>query len=387
MFGALRNNSFGSVLDANRGAGPGFDLLRLGLALLILLSHASKLDGHSGFTAALTDLLKQGLAIFDGGVHVAAHIPPAPSASHGTPSTGITGPLVRSLVPMFFALSGFLVAGSALRTPQLSRFLGLRALRIFPALFVEVLLSAVILGALFTTLPLDQYFTHPEFWAYFYNIIGYVHFDLPGVFKDSLDTAVNANLWTLPYELECYILMSALMILGLIRRRILYTVVFAVATVVLIVANVQYGFEASMGTVGGRVLVYYFAAGVLLFLWREKIPHSFLLFMVAGVIAYLCFFSVKLVFVAPLFLTYVTMYLGLARLPQVPLLKTGDYSYGIYLYGFPVTQALVATVGRGSMNFALMVLLAAGLTMAFAAFSWHGVEKHCLKLKKYLVKR
>lgn len=97
----LFNNfrSFGAVLDLNKGSGPGFDLLRLGLALLILLSHASKLDGHSGFTAALTDLLKQALSIFDGGGHVVGYIPPAPVSSNGTASTGITGPFVRALVP------------------------------------------------------------------------------------------------------------------------------------------------------------------------------------------------------------------------------------------------------------------------------------------------
>lgn len=379
--------SFGSILDEHKGAGPGFDLLRLGLALLILLSHTSRLAGHSGFTAALTEALHQVLSFFSTTASIVQHIPPAPPTTASGPSTGITGPFVRALVPMFFALSGFLVAGSALRTPQLHRFLGLRALRIFPALFVEVVLSAVILGAIFTTLPLGQYFAHPDFWAYFWNILGYVHFDLPGVFKDSIDTAVNANLWTLPFELESYIVMSAFMIFGLLHKRTLFTVLFAAATVALIVANVSYGFEAHMGTIGGRVLVYYFAAGVLFFLWRKEIPYHPVLLLLAGTVAYFCFFSTRLVFVTPLFLTYVTIFIGLSKLPEVPLIKTGDYSYGIYLYGFPVTQALVAWLGRGTLPFVAMVLLAAACTMLFAAFSWHGVEKHCLKLKKYLVAR
>jgi peptidoglycan/LPS O-acetylase OafA/YrhL len=66
------------------------------------------------------------------------------------------------------------------------------------------------------------------------------------------------------------------------------------------------------------------------------------------------------------------------------LLQSGDYSYGIYLYGFPVTQAMVASLAILHKNFALagpLVLLA---TFAFAALSWHGIEKHCLKLKRYI---
>ncbi len=73
-----------------------------------------------------------------------------------------------------------MVAGSALRTRRLIPFLGLRVLRLLPALFVEVTLSAIILGAIFTDLPLSQYYTEPMFWEYFLNIIGDVHFHLPG---------------------------------------------------------------------------------------------------------------------------------------------------------------------------------------------------------------
>src|SRR5258708_3061988 len=64
---------------------------------------------------------------------------------------GPIGNLVRLVLPMFFALSGFLVAASLERSSSLRVFLGLRGLRILPALTVEVLLSALILGPLLTT--------------------------------------------------------------------------------------------------------------------------------------------------------------------------------------------------------------------------------------------
>jgi peptidoglycan/LPS O-acetylase OafA/YrhL len=89
------------------------------------------------------------------------------------------------MVPAFFALSGFLVTGSALRLRATAPFLTFRVLRILPALLVEVTLSALILGALFTTLPLKSYFSDPQFFRYFGNIVGLITFHLPGVFESN----------------------------------------------------------------------------------------------------------------------------------------------------------------------------------------------------------
>jgi peptidoglycan/LPS O-acetylase OafA/YrhL len=62
--------------------------------------------------------------------------------------TGDLRGLLSSLLPIFFALSGFIVAGSLERTPKLSQFLTLRVIRLAPALGVEILLCALILGPL-----------------------------------------------------------------------------------------------------------------------------------------------------------------------------------------------------------------------------------------------
>ncbi len=75
--------------------------------------------------------------------------------------------VVRLVLPMFFCLSGFLVAGSLARTKTLISFIGFRVLRIVPALCVEVTLSALVLGTIFTTLPAREYFSSIEFFKYF----------------------------------------------------------------------------------------------------------------------------------------------------------------------------------------------------------------------------
>ena len=386
-----RGATFKAILDENGGAGLGFDVLRLALATLILLVHSSWIAGTSGVTTSILNFIfhinpetAPGLAQATMTVNHAA-ITGNPNAHQ---LTGLGRPITLSYLPMFFALSGFLVTGSALRTGRLVPFLGLRVLRLLPALFVEVTLSAIILGGIFTQLPLSQYYSSPMFWSYFLNIIGDIHFFLPEVFTSNNTNVVNSNLWTLPWELQCYIVMSAMIVTGLLFRRNVLAVLVGLVTVALIYASLVEGFQVVPAQVEGPTLVYYFVVGVLMFLWRDKFVFHEGLFLASAVLCYILMMSPQTVFIYPILLIYITVFIGLFPFPQFRLIKSGDYSYGIYLYGFPVTQALFAVsllLGfslRG--NLAVFAPLAVLATAVFAALSWHGVEKHCLKLKRYI---
>jgi peptidoglycan/LPS O-acetylase OafA/YrhL len=376
-----RGATFKAILDDNRGAGMGFDLLRLALSILILLTHSSWLDGTGGLTTSILNY------IFDLSPQTVTKLAQA-TTTVGDPTvhqlTGLGRPIVLSYLPMFFALSGFLVTGSALRTRRLIPFLGLRVLRLLPALFVEVTLSAIILGAIFTDLTASEYYGSPLFWSYFLNIVGDIHFYLPGVFTNNTTNVVNSNLWTLPWELQCYIVMSIMIITGIIYYRGILAIVFAAATIILIYASLFNGFQVVPAQVEGPTLVYYFVAGVLMFLWRDKFVFHEVFFLTAAALCYILMMSARTVFIYPVLLTYITVFIGLFPFPRFSLIKSGDYSYGIYLYGFPVTQALVASFSGLHKNLALTAPLAVLATGAFAALSWHCIEKHCLKLKRYI---
>ena len=223
-----------TILDEiQKGSGvtAGFDYLRFGLALAVLVWHSIILTSGS-------------LAVY-----------------HALWS----GPfrcLVAAILPMFFALSGFLVAGSLART-RLHQFATLRVLRLAPALAVEVTLSALVLGALFTTQTLRDYLTSPELGGYFGNILGLVHFTLPGVFEHNrVPRVVNSQLWTIPFELECYVSLAIVSLLMGLRHRRIFVALLVLFSLAATAGAVLKNSVSPFGPLQGRVLVVAFLAGV-----------------------------------------------------------------------------------------------------------------------------
>lgn len=294
-------------------------------------------------------------------------------------------PLLRLILPMFFALSGFLVAGSLERAKTLGGFLGLRIIRIMPALAVEVVLSAVVIGAVFTTLPLSQYFTDPLFYRYFFNVIGHIQYHLPGVFESNpLPRQINNQLWTVPFELYCYATIALLGAVGIRRWRILGPVAVVALTLLYLayrLYNVSKGIPVSPGPLGGVLLVVSFLAGVVVYQYRDRLPWSPRLFWITFLASVILVSVIPFGdFVAPVPIAYLTIYLGLLDPKRIALIRGADYSYGMFLYGY-VIQQMIAAVGPWTHHWWLNTVAALILSAGFAAFSWHFVEKPALRLR------
>jgi peptidoglycan/LPS O-acetylase OafA/YrhL len=292
------------------------------------------------------------------------------------------------LVPAFFALSGFLVLGSALRLRATGTFLAYRALRIFPALVIEVFLSALLLGPLLTTVSLYEYLTDPEFTQYFGNMLGWVTFALPGMFENNpVAGIVNVNLWTLPSEFHCYLITAVLLVTRIIYNKWLFALIFLASTVGIAVDDFLPGIEMPAVSQPPHMVEYYFLTGALFFHFRQAIPTNFVLFAIAAVLAYGTLLFNPLVYLAPVPLTYCTVFFGLTRLPRTKLVSSGDYSYGIYLYGFPIAQTYISLFPGLKGQFLLVAVLGLSTTFIFAAGSWHLMEKHAVALKARLPHR
>ncbi|KRE24531.1 hypothetical protein ASE66_04700 [Bosea sp. Root483D1] len=364
--------TFGSRLAEHKGVGPGFDAVRITLALSVLFIHAGLLR------PATPEAL------------LAPVVPFAPLQQWA---------FDLAILPMFFALSGFLVAGSADRL-SVGQFVVNRGLRILPALAVEITLSALILGPLLTAYGLRQYLSDPLFASYFLNILGNIHYELPGLFLDNPQPRiVNGSLWTVPHEIACYALLVLCITTGLYRRRRLMLALtlafFGVSIAVFVCANLglRLPYHDTLTylfvTRGAARLVPLFLAGIVFYQYRDRIPYRFD-YAVACVLAYIALAAfgspdwianpIISCVTAPIF-AYVVTYAGLSPKLVFPLPSRGDYSYGLYLYGYPLQQAMIQTmpwIDNRAIFFALSV--AAAGTMA--VFSWHVIEKPVLRLRR-----
>ena len=369
------SNSFGEILDRHKGNGPGFDLLRIGLAITIVYVHSIGIAGGPPAAAVLTTNAQGQIAL-----NVPTDFGPALWAILRQIKSLLTfnstdTRFIELLVPMFFSLSGFLVTGSAFRTRNLPQFLAFRILRIVPALFTEVSLSALCLGPLLTVVPLSVYFSDGKFYAYFGNIVGHIQYLLPGLFiNNPIEGVVNGNLWTLPPEFYCYLLIALLIASGLLFSRTIFSALFIVGTGAVMWLN------PAMNDTSHPV--YCFFCGAMFFHWREHVPFSPWLIALSAAIIYVQMVGPSSYYFYPAFLSYLTVCIGLTRLPRISLFQKGDYSYGVYLYGFPITQALVLLIPQLKGHGVLLFVVGLPVVLAFAILSWHAIEKPCLALKR-----
>lgn len=338
--------SIDQKISEGKGFTSGFDYLRIGLALGVLTWHC--------FAVANFD---RASALWSGPWRA----------------------LPAFILPMFFALSGYLVSGSIQRL-RLHQFAMARILRIVPALAFETFLVALVMGAVFTTLPLGDYFSSHEFFAYFLNIVGYIHYTLPGVFDGR---TMNAQLWTIPAELYCYVALMLAALVGLTGRRTLFALVVATAALVMTFHAFSGETLNPYAPLGGRVLVFSFLAGVLIFLFKDRLPHTFLLFVFCAIGGAILLTFPQSSYLAAFPIAYTTVYLGVLRPPKIPF---GDLSYGVYLFHFPIIMMFYQSWGDAT-PWPLYVAVTLPLAIFCAAVSWFLVEKPILDRKSSIIAR
>ncbi|GGZ30624.1 acyltransferase family protein [Asticcacaulis endophyticus] len=295
-------------------------------------------------------------------------------------------PFLKWLVPMFFALSGFLVAGSLDRSKSAISYMGLRAIRIFPALAGLVIVTAFVIGPMTTSLPLQAYFKDSEFTRYLMGVFGHLGFTLPGVFTDlPYPNNVNSQLWTIPYEIKAYFILGVLMVLGVSKRGYLALLAAVALLGRDLFRKFSEGstFEAPMST-GGEFLMPLFLCGAGLYFYRAWVPHNLPLFVLSAALSVVFLGYVKGgEYIAVLPTAYVTVYLGTLNPKRTGVSAMGDYSYAIYLWGGVIQQAVVFAFPE-HREWYWNLLIATPICLMISWLSWMLVERPAMTLRRPL---
>ena len=306
------------------------------------------------------------------------------------PFRGLVGMSLGDMsVDVFFITSGFLVTASLLSRRSVSGFVAARALRIYPALMVAIPLTVVVVALWFTTEPQRSFLVNPETWRFMVKNVMLVRgivYTLPGTFEHTpFPLAVNGSLWSLPSELAMYGLLVAVWV-ALLAVRQRPERLFHICVALVCVIGLTFD---SLGLEVPRVdrltwhLIGMFFAGACLQTFRFRIPFDARLFvgLLALLIASAALDAAVFASVYRLTLPYLVLYLAYA--PSATLRqfnRLGDYSYGIYIYAFPVQQMLAFALT--GIKPTPMFFASLAITLALAVASWHGIEKQALRLKR-----
>jgi peptidoglycan/LPS O-acetylase OafA/YrhL len=283
-------------------------------------------------------------------------------------------------VVIFFIISGYLVMNSWWKDPNVLRFSLRRFLRIWPALTFVVVLTAYGLGTWMTELPARQYLEHGATSNYLRTLWMEIHYVLPGVFTHNpYPGGVNGSLWTIPYEVRCYIVLGIAGTLGLLKfRPVLLLCVAAFMAWFLSRSNA----DITGVTNYGRELSAFFLVGVsvcaLEIYWRRNPLLWGTGVLLSFVVAWLAGWRHTAMLIG---LPFLIIYAGTLATPIIRRAgRWGDPSYGIYLFAFPIQQVVIFYTWP-NLGFTGTLCLAALLTIILAYASWHLIEKQALKLK------
>ncbi len=331
-----------------------FNLLRVCAALIVLYTHSYGLSGHH----------------------------PHPQ---NTPIAYFIGQLGNIGVHVFFIISGFLVTRSYRHRNNITAFLWARFLRIYPGLCAALLFSVLIIGAYATELNRLDYFKERGVYQFFWVNLSLLktELSLPGVFMhNTFPNQVNGSLWTLPAEVRLYLYVALLGLLGFFiqawRMALLAGVMVAMyvyrpVLIPLISDNTLYYYPALL-----------FMIGSLTYLYKHFIPSSVVLLILLLALLVYCVQSksdykiIVYTLCLPYFVFWVAYNLSWLNITN----KVGDYSYGLYIYAFPIQQLIISRDPTLSVD--QFFWLSLSCTLVLAIPSWHLLEKPALSLKSWI---
>lgn len=288
----------------------------------------------------------------------------------------------------FFVISGYFIFQSLQHSNSLVEYFKKRFLRLFPALFMLLMLSVLMIPFIYSgTTPLLQnasFCTYLPFNLSLYGFQGVVK----GVFDTNRYHAINGSLWTIRYEFSLYVGLSLLFFIKGYKR-------ITMSLLVLVFGLFYIGYNFYLSSLGGASLfnlvgihvlnlgTFFIGGSVLASLdfknWKYRNQIGVIALLLLVIAVYFGYYDIM----KHVLFSISILAIGFFPLPVLSSFgKLGDSSYGIYIYSFPIQQTLVSFF---KMNTDTLMITSIALSIGFGYLSWHLIEKKALKYKKNMI--
>lgn len=289
----------------------------------------------------------------------------------------------------FFLISGFLVTSSISYHRSAVTYVISRVCRIWPALLMTILVTALVLGPLVTKLSLGEYLLDDGVWNYIWKTATFQNwggqalgdFDLPGVFNNNAyPNNVNAPLWSINAEVFAYFIVLFAFLTGSIKR---YPAIIILGLIVVdsLLPEKFLFYWLPQTSPDFSALPFCFAFGSVMSIFKKHI--TFNVYSILAILMLKYFLGGSLItpllnYTMLFFLIFLCASSQFARKLALPY----DISYGVFLYGWPIQQ----TIAYLFPDWAHMQSLSVSLVLSFIAgyFSCILVERPAQKFGKQL---
>lgn len=309
-------------------------------------------------------------------------------------------------VDYFFIISGFLIVNSFLHCKSLKDYFKKRVLRIYPGFWVAFLLSVFLFALLGN---IEHHKTITNWKTYFQGlhvkslIADFLLLKQPTYttcFSTlQLKNVVNGSMWTIQFELICYLLLPVLGIAGALKRKWISLFLFLLFYTImelqlykgifLLHPHPRFGIPEWLDVNYIPKFFAYFFCGLCVYLYRHLIPRNnvlMLLSLATLVLSSTVFPVFHIIF--PFAGAYLLFYIAYSKkIKCYHFAKKGDLSYGVYLYAFPVQQLVLYFFSPGITLYSF-IFISLSITLFIAYFwSWKCIEKPFIDFKRNLVRK
>lgn len=288
-------------------------------------------------------------------------------------------------VDAFFAISGFLITRSWFRNPNPSKYVKARFTRLFPGLWVCLAVTA------FVVVPLAVEIggrSVPSLRSQLEYVLGNAttfdwvdHRSIEDTTVGMFRSPWNVSLWSLRWEILAYAAVVVLGMLRLLRPRVVVALTATCWALAVSLVLLRIPDDFVFGVFALPRLLMMFFIGSLFWMWGRHIPLRRSLVLGSFALIVTASFTPDYRLLAAPAVAYLCLSLGLylGRFPR--LILRNDLSYGMYIYGAPVQQALLIIGFTGTwLTFTLTTL---ALVVPLAAMSWFLVESPAMGLLRH----